>query len=237
MNHKVENESPQVRLPGRLYRKQAHWWWNVQLPGEKSARHHALKPEGSRRATTDRQLAEEIAFHLWREAVQAEAKAAAMTEHAAQVQRLRMHFREKMKALRDVIARAEARAEAETAERAKLEVKLNSLRNQLTQMAPCDCCGRSIPQSELQPIDSGQRLCRSCMDDLRRATRRQLLQDRKPEHGMGKTEHREPEVASKDSRHVPSSVLSSGSSTEYDDLLNGRNTHGSDVLHAEAGRR
>jgi hypothetical protein len=237
MNHTMANESPQVRLPGRLYRKQARWWWNVQLPGEKSPRNHALRPEGSRRATTDRQLAEEVALRLWQEAVQAEAKAATMTEHAAQMQRMRMLFRQKMKALRDVIARAEARAEAETAERTKLEVKLNGLRNQLTQIASCDCCGRSVPQSELQPIDSGQHLCRSCLDDLHQTTRRQLLQDREPQHRTRETEDRKQEVANKDSRREPSSVLYSGSSIEFDDLLTGRNAHGSDVLHTEAGRR
>ncbi len=173
MNRKATNNCPHATLPGRLYRKQSRWWWSVQLPGDKASRSRALKPEGSRCATTDRQLAEEIALHVWQEAVRAEAKADASTEQAVRMQRLRLHFREKLKTLRDVIARVEARAEAEAAERLKLEVTLNSLRNQLTQMAPCECCGRSVPESELQPIDSGQPLCRDCLDGLRQAARRQ----------------------------------------------------------------
>jgi len=208
MNRKTANESPHAKLPGRLYRKQARWWWNVQLPGDKSSRSRALKPQGARCATTDRQLAEEIAFHLWQEAVRAEARAAARTEQVMRMQRLRLHFREKLKALRDVIASAEARAEAETAERLTLEVKLNSLRNQLTQMSPCESCGRSVPQSELQLIDSGQRLCRSCLDDLRRATQRQPSQVQRAEDG-----------------------------TQGTGLPDRRDIHGSDVLYAQTGSR
>jgi len=210
MNRKTANESPHVKLPGRLYRKQARWWWNVQLPGEKSSRNRALKPERSRCATADRQVAEEIAFHLWQEAVRTQAKAAARAERAARMQGLRLHFQEKLKALRDLIASAEARAEAQAAERLKLEVKLNSLRNQLTQMASCECCGRSVPQSELQPIDSGQRLCRSCLDDLRRAMQRQPPQTRKAEDGT-------PGANPPNRRDIYG--------------------YGSDVLYAEAGSR
>ncbi len=182
MNRKATNNCPQAKLPGRLYRKQSRWWWTVQLPGEKSSRSRAMKPEGSRCATTDRQLAEEIAFHLWQEAVRAEAEALARAEQVVRMQRLRLYFREKLKTLRDVIARAEARAEAETAERQKLEVKLNSLQNRLTQMASCECCGRSVPESELQPIDSGQRLCRCCLDGLRQATQRPPAQAQRMEN-------------------------------------------------------
>jgi hypothetical protein len=236
MNRKMANESPLIRLPGRLYRKQAGWWWNVQLPGEKSPRDRALRPEGARRATTDRRLAEEIAFHLWQQAVRVEAIAEARAQEAARMPPLRAHFREKVKALRDVIASAEARAEAETAERAKLEVKLNSLRNQLSQMAPCECCGRSVPQSELQPIDSGQSLCRSCTDNLHRAAQRQSFQERRADNGRNNTEDRRPIPTARDSRREPSSVLRSASSNEFQDLLTGRNTHGSDVLYTEAGR-
>lgn len=208
MNRKTTNESPHATLPGRLYRKQARWWWNVQLPGEKSSRSRALKPQGARCATTDRQLAEEIAFHVWQEAVRTEARAAARAEQTLRVQRLRLHFRRKLKTLRDVIATAEARAEAETAQRLKLEVRLNSLRNELTQMAPCDCCGRNVPQSELQPIDSGQRLCRCCLDGLHQAAQRPSSQAQKTED-----------------------------ETRGADLPARRDNHDSDVLYAETGSR
>jgi len=204
MNRKTTNNCPHAKLPGRLYRKQSRWWWNVQLPGDKSSRSRALRPEGSRCATTDRQLAEEIAFHLWQEAVQGHALAAARAEQAVRMQRLRLHFRQKLKALRDVITRAEARAEAETAERLRLEVRLNGLRNQLTQMASCECCGRSVLQSELQPIDSGQRLCRGCLDGLHQVVHRQPSQTPRPQ---------EPAQAT--------------------DLPSRRDIHDSDVLYAE----
>jgi hypothetical protein len=178
------------------------------LPGEKSPRSRALKPHGARCATTERRLAEEIALGLWQDAVRAEARAAARAEQANRVQRLRLRFREKLKTLRDVIAGAEARAEAETAERLRLEVQLNSLRNQLTQVTSCECCGRSIPQSELQLIDSGQRLCRGCLDDLRQAT-----------------------------QHQPSRGQTAEDGTPGIDRPDRRDVHGSDVLYPETGGR
>ncbi len=208
MNHKTTNNCPHVKLPGRLYRKQARWWWSVQLPGEKSAHGRALKPDGARCATTDRQLAEEIAFHVWHDAVRTQARAAARTEQAVRMQRLRLSYREKLKTLRDLIAHAEARAEAETAERRKLEVTLNSLRNQLAQMACCECCGRSVLQSELQSIDSGQRLCRGCLDGLHQAAQRQGSQAQRTQEQTRAS-------------HLPTR----------------RDIHDSDVLYAETSSR
>ena len=169
----IENESPQVKLPGRIFRRRGRWWWKVQLPCETSPRDRALKPEGSRCATSDRRLAEEIAFAMWQEALRAEAEAKVKVEHAVRTQRLRLHFRERLNALRDVIDSAEARAEAEAAARAKLQSKLNDLRDQSPQAAPCECCGSRVPADQLQRIDSGQRLCPGCLDMLRQAARRQ----------------------------------------------------------------
>lgn len=208
MNRTTIDESPHARLPGRLCCRQGRWWWNVQLPGEKASRSRALKPEGSRSATADRQIAEDVAFQLWQEAMRAEAKAAARAEQAAQMQRLRVYFQDRLKALRDGIARAEARAESQTAERLKLEARLNGLRSQLTQMAPCECCGRRVPRSDLQPIDSSQRLCRSCLDDLRRAEQRQ-----------------------------PPRTPKAQDETRQAGLPDRRDVHGPDVLYAQAGRR
>ncbi len=205
MNRKTINESPQATLPGRLFRKQTRWWWSVQLPGEKSTRSRALKPDGARCATTDRQLAEEIAFRLWQEAVRAEAVAAAMAQEATRMQRLRLHFREKTRTLKDLIATAEARAEAETAGRLQLQARLNNLRDP-PQTAVCECCGRSALQSELQAIDSGQRLCRRCLDDLRQATQQQ-----------------------------PSPARNAEAETQSTDSANRRDIDGTDVLHAETG--
>ena len=169
----VENQLLQVRLPGRIFRRRGRWWWKVQLPGEKGPRDRALKPEGSRRATADRRLAEEIAFAMWQEALRAETEAKVQVEHAARTQRLRLHYRERMNALRDVIDSAEARAETETAARAKLQAKLNDLQNRTPQVAPCECCGSRVLDDRLQRIDSGQQLCPSCLEMLRQAAKRQ----------------------------------------------------------------
>jgi hypothetical protein len=169
----IQNQSPQVRLPGRIFRRRGRWWWKVQLPGQAAPRDRALRPEGSRYATSDRQLAEEIAFAIWQEALRAETEAKVRIEHAARAQRLKLHYRERMNALKDVIGSAEARAEAESAARAKLQARLDDLRNQTPQTAPCECCGSRFPDDQLQRIDSGQRLCVSCLDMLRQAARRQ----------------------------------------------------------------
>ena len=71
----MANISPQITLPGSMYRKNKRWWWRVQLPGESSTKARALKPEGSRCATTDRKLAEEVAREMWLNARDAEAEA------------------------------------------------------------------------------------------------------------------------------------------------------------------
>lgn len=237
MNCRITNELPHVTLPGRLYRKRARWWWKVQLPGEKSPRSRALKPEGSRRATTDRQLADEIAFTLWQEAVRAEARATARAEEAVRMQRLRQHFRKKIKALQDVIRNAEASAEAETAERARLAAKLNSMRNPSTRTASCECCGHSVPESALRAIDSGQRLCRECLADLRRAAQRQSSQQQKAQDEPQRIRPTTPGTAGRDSCRDPSSIRYSTSSVGREDLLSRRTIHDADVLHTKAGSR
>ncbi|MBN1509291.1 MAG: hypothetical protein JW955_20770 [Sedimentisphaerales bacterium] len=237
MNSKMINESPQARLPGRVYRKRGRWWWEVQLPGEQSPRSRALTPDGPRSATTDRQRVDEIAFRLWEEALRAQTRALVMAEQAARIQQLRLQFREKARALRDVIARAEARAEAETAERARLEVKLNGLRNQLTQMVSCGCCGRSVPESELQPIDSGQRLCRTCMNDLHRVTQRQRLHERTTQRMTRRVADTRLPQASGDPWRGLSSMPRSVSPGDFDDVLDRRDIDGADVLYAKAGSR
>lgn len=222
------NESPPVTLPGRFYRKRARWWWKVQLPGEKSPRDRALKPEGSARATTDPQIAGRIALTLWENAVRTETRATVLAEQAAQMQQLKQDFREKTRALNDVIARAEARAEAETARRAGMQVELNGLRNQLTQMVTCDGCGRSVPESKSQEIDSGQRLCLDCMAALYGAT--------KPPQRAGHGEAG-PQTAGQDpSRSLPP-VPCAASSANGEDVFTRREIHEFDVLYAQAGRR
>lgn len=168
----MTNESPSVRLPGRLFRKGSRWWWRVQLPGETSPRSRALKPEGSRAATTDRHSAEEIAFAMWQDAIRAEAEARIKAQEAAKAQRLKTRFQAETKALTELMESTKAKAKAEAATRAKLEAELNRLRNQVSRRSACECCGRQVPEHDLRPIDSGQRLCPTCLDALRKETRR-----------------------------------------------------------------
>jgi hypothetical protein len=169
----MANESPQVKLPGRIFRKGSRWWWNVQLPGEGGPRSRALKPEGSRLGTTDRRSAAQIALTMWQDAIRAENAAKIKAQEAAKALRLKTQFYEKKKALTKQLEDAEARAKAEATARAKLEAELDSLRNQVPRTAACECCGQRVPERDLRRIDSGQRLCRTCLDALHREAQRQ----------------------------------------------------------------
>jgi hypothetical protein len=223
----MADESPQIRLPGKMHRKRGRWWWKVRLPGEKTSRSRALRPQGRRLATTDRQLAQEIAFNLWQKAVRAEAEAAVKAEQATRTLRLKRHFRQKVKTLADEVTWAEARAKVETTARAKLQATLDGLTSArppepkppARPMTPCECCGRDVSQDQLQRIDSGQRLCPQCLDELRRAARQPPAE----ESGTLKAEP----------RRASASILN----LSFEDPPPRRSTHGPHVLHAQAGRR
>jgi hypothetical protein len=169
----MADESPHVRLPGRIYRRRSRWWWKVQLPGEDSPRSRALRPPGARQATTDRRLAGQIALTLWQEALQTEIQTRIDAKHAARMQRLRTRLRRRIRALRDTITRAGARAEQEARARTRLEADLSRLRERMVQTALCECCGRLVTECGLHRIDSGQRLCPNCLHELRRAAQQQ----------------------------------------------------------------
>jgi hypothetical protein len=169
----MANESPQVKLPGRMFRKKTRWWWKVQLPGETKTYSRALKPEGSRTATTDRATAQEIAFAMWQDAVRAEAERRIKHQQAAKAQQLRTKLRERAKALEELMEKAKAKAKAEAAARAKLEAELKRLRKKDQQTVPCECCRHEHPEGDLHQIDSGQRLCRNCRQALEKEKLRQ----------------------------------------------------------------
>jgi len=169
----MANESPQVKLPGRMFRKKTRWWWQVQLPGEQAPRSRALKPPDSRVATTDRRAAQEIALALWQDAIRAEAETRVKEREAAKAQRLRAKLRESTKALAQLMTSAKAKAKAEAAARAKLEAELKALKHKVPQTAPCQCCRRDVPPRELRRIDSGQRLCLRCVAAFRKEEQRQ----------------------------------------------------------------
>ena len=65
----MAKKSRKARLPGSIYQNKNRWWWKVKLPGENKPKARPLKPVGSRFATTDRNVAEEVAQEMWQRAV------------------------------------------------------------------------------------------------------------------------------------------------------------------------
>lgn len=61
--------SRKVKLPGSIYKNKNRWWWSVKLPAEDKIRARPLKPVGARFATTDRNVAEEVAREMWQRAL------------------------------------------------------------------------------------------------------------------------------------------------------------------------
>lgn len=57
------------KLPGSIYKNKSSWWWKVKLPGEHKTIARPLRPVGSRFATKDRNVAEEVARDMWERAV------------------------------------------------------------------------------------------------------------------------------------------------------------------------
>jgi ElaB/YqjD/DUF883 family membrane-anchored ribosome-binding protein len=147
--------------------------WKVQLPGEEKPRSRALKPEGSRTATTDRATAQEIAFALWQNAVRAETEKRIKERQAAKEQQLKAKLRERAQALEELMEKAKTKAKAEAAARAKLEAELKLLRKKGQPMASCECCRAQSPENDLRRIDSGQRLCPACRQALEKEKLRQ----------------------------------------------------------------
>lgn len=62
-------KSSRLNLPGSLYQRNGRWWWKVQLPGETTPKGRALRPAGSKLATTDFQVAAAIAENILQEAL------------------------------------------------------------------------------------------------------------------------------------------------------------------------
>ena len=133
--------SASVTLPGSLYQKNGRWWWKVKLPGETKTRARALKPEGSRYATTDRQEAEEVAREMWRLAIEAEIEAklgpqqqdkaehsiAKVREKAAEeIAKVKAEYEKELKSCEHDLARAEEKAKTQTEARLRAEVALKA---------------------------------------------------------------------------------------------------------------
>jgi integrase len=65
----MATKSRRTRLPGSIYQNKNRWWWKVKLPGEEKMRARPLKPVGAKFATTDRNVAREVAQDMWQQAV------------------------------------------------------------------------------------------------------------------------------------------------------------------------
>jgi len=130
-----------VTLPGSLYQKNGRWWWKVRLPGETKTRARALKPEGSRYATTDRQEAEEVAREMWRLAIEAEMEAKLgpqqqdKAEHSIakirakageEIAKVKAECEKKTKSCEHALARAEEKAKTQAEARLRAEVALKA---------------------------------------------------------------------------------------------------------------
>ncbi|MHC4741060.1 MAG: tyrosine-type recombinase/integrase [Planctomycetota bacterium] len=68
---KVKSVSQRGRskIPGTIYLNKNRWWWKVKLPGEDKPIARPLRPIGSKYATTDRSVADEVARQMWDRAV------------------------------------------------------------------------------------------------------------------------------------------------------------------------
>lgn len=125
-----------VTLPGSLYQKNGRWWWKVDLPGEDKPTARALKPAGSRCATTDYQEAEELAREMWRLAIEAEAKARITVKVQARAEKANEKIRadaagaieetqaeceKKIKKSKRAVARAENKAKVQAEARLRAE--------------------------------------------------------------------------------------------------------------------
>ena len=174
----MADESPQVRLPGQMFRRKTRWWWKVQLPGETSPRSRALKPEGKRQATTDRREAQEIAFALWQNAIRAETEEAVKAREAAKAENLKAKFQERARAMAEIMEKARAQAKAEATARTKLEAQLQTLKDCPPHSASCECCGDRVPHRDLRRIDTGQQLCPVCLQALHKEEQRQEAKHR-----------------------------------------------------------
>ncbi len=56
-------------LPGSIYFNKNRYWWKVQLPGEAKAKARPLRPIGSKYATTDYNVAFEVATNIRQESI------------------------------------------------------------------------------------------------------------------------------------------------------------------------
>jgi len=167
----------QVSLPGTAYQRGERWWWRVKLPGEDKPRARALKPEGEKAATKNRQTAAEVAFKLWERAVEEEAQRRVRIDADEKISRLKAKFLHKMHDVSQVVNRLSANGGARDAGEANGDIPAPGPPCDSEETGTCGCCGMcDVPVTSLQAIDSGQSLCPDCLTALKRAAGNSTLQ-------------------------------------------------------------
>jgi membrane protein involved in colicin uptake len=178
------NESFKETLPGTIYQKKNRWWWKVKLPGEDKTRARALKPSGSRFATTDLNEAQEIARRMWGLAIktqteakvraEAEGKIKSYTEEIAKVRaeaaetisKLKAEFGERLKIYSEIADKSEQKAKMEAEARAKAEAKAQTeakARLEAEERAALETKARAQMEAKLNEIlDSIKGSCECC---------------------------------------------------------------------------
>jgi integrase len=68
------SKKARTSLPGSIYLNKKRYWWKVQLPGETKAKARPLRPVGSKFATTDYNVAFEVATNIWQESIYKQSK-------------------------------------------------------------------------------------------------------------------------------------------------------------------
>lgn len=159
-----------VSLPGTAYQRGERWWWRVKLPGEDKPRARALKPEGEKAATKNRQTAAKVAFRLWERAVEEEAQRRVRIDADEKISRLKAKFLQKVHDVSQIVNRLSANEGARDAEEADGDIPAAGSSCDSAETGTCGCCGAcDVPVTSLQAIDSGQSLCPDCLTALKQA--------------------------------------------------------------------
>ena len=169
-----------VTLPGRMYRRQGRWCWQVQLPGERAPRARTL--DSDQVPCHDRADAEQAALALWQ---------AALVRHTESLLKaqMRQQSQEKATAYAHLIdricdrARRPSRPQIASIPVSRIPIPMPQgkpveespwdLLSQLSQplrrtegAMSCDNCGsEDFYEEYLQVTEDGRRLCPRCLQD------------------------------------------------------------------------
>jgi hypothetical protein len=167
----MNGQSLEVSLPGVAFQRGQRWWWRVKLPGENEPKARALKPKGQNSATKDREIAAQVAFELWEEAVREGATTRIKMDADAKIARMKAKFLQKIDDVSRIVDRVPNRDAAKVEAPVAEDVHLTAIFWSGEPTGICDCCGsQRVSLASLQPIDSGQLLCPACWEELKVAT-------------------------------------------------------------------